>query len=202
LWSFVDRSKISKFFFTNPPGFTRINQENALRAGVMSMSVATSTIDYLKHNQLVITTAESCTAGRVIALLSQVEGAGSCIESGYVVYSPQAKQRLLNVRAYTLETFNLTSCEVAQEMACGALRDSPADVAIATTGLLGPDAVDGIPPGTVCFAWAFRTERGLSVFSRKERFMGGREHVQQAASEHALKWLAHFHQRALAGEQA
>ena len=35
---------------------------------------------------------------------------------------------------------------------------------------------DGIPPGTVCFAWAFRTERGLSVFSRKERFMGGREY--------------------------
>lgn len=166
------------------------------------MSVAASTHDYLKHNQLVITTAESCTAGRIITLLSQVDGGGACIESGYVVYSPQAKQRLLNVRAYTIETFNLTSCEVAQEMVHGALHDSPADVAIATTGILGPDAVDGIAPGTVCFAWAYRTGRGLSVFSRKERFAGSREHVQLAASLHALKWLPHFHQRSLAGEQA
>ncbi|OPA90969.1 ompetence-damaged protein [Pseudomonas fluorescens] len=166
------------------------------------MSVAASTVDYLKRNQLVLTTAESCTAGKIVTLLSQVEGSGSMIESGYVVYSPEAKQRLLGVRAGTIETFNLTSCEVVCEMARGALRDSPADVAVATSGILGPEDVDGIPAGTICFAWAYRTARGLSVFSRKERFMGAREDVQLAASVHALKWLPHFHQRALAGEQA
>lgn len=166
------------------------------------MSVAASIVEYLKRHQLVITTAESCTAGKIITLLSQIDGGGAWIESGYVVYSPQAKQRLLHVRAHTLETFNLTSCEVAREMAQGALRDSPADVAIATTGILGPDAVDGIPPGTICFAWAYRTGRELSVFSRKERFMGSREQVQLAASVHALKSLPHFHLRALAGERA
>lgn len=89
------------------------------------MSVAASIVEYLKHHQLVITTAESCTAGKIITLLSQVDGSGSWIESGYVVYSPEAKQRLLNVRRYTIDTFNLTSCEVAQEMAQGALRDGP-----------------------------------------------------------------------------
>ena len=166
------------------------------------MSVAASIVEYLKHHQLVITTAESCTAGKIITLLSQVDGSGSWIESGYVVYSPEAKQRLLNVRRYTIDTFNLTSCEVAQEMAHGALRDSPADVAVATTGLLGPDGMDGIPPGTVCFAWAYRNGGALSVFSRKERFMGSREQVQLAASLHALKWLPHFHQRAMVGERA
>lgn len=165
------------------------------------MSIAASTIDYLKHHRLVLTTAESCTAGKIITLLSAVEGGGACLESGYVVYSPQAKQRLLNVRAYTIETFNLTSCEVAQEMAQGALRDSPADIAVATTGLLGPQSVDGIPPGTICFAWAYRIGPSLSVFSRKERFMGAREHVQLTAALHALQYLPHFHQRALAGER-
>ncbi|ELQ15426.1 CinA family protein [Pseudomonas poae] len=165
------------------------------------MSVAASTLDYLKHHQLKITTAESCTAGKIITLLSQVDGGGACIESGYVVYSPQAKQRLLNVRAYTIETFNLTSCEVAREMVHGALHDSPANVAVATTGLLGPDALDGIPPGTVCFAWAFRIGQVVSVFSRKEHFSGSREQVQLAASVHALQWLPHFHQRAVAGER-
>lgn len=119
------------------------------------MSIAAATIDYLKQHRLLLTTAESCTAGKIITLLSQVEGSGACIECGYVVYSEEAKQRLLGVSAYTIKTFNLTSCEVAREMAQGALRDSPAQVAVATTGLLGPDSIDGIPPGTVCFAWAF-----------------------------------------------
>ncbi|AZF31689.1 Nicotinamide-nucleotide amidase [Pseudomonas sp. R4-35-07] len=165
------------------------------------MDIAAATIDYLKHHQLTLTSAESCTAGKIITLLSEVRGGGSCIESGYVVYSPEAKQRLLGVRAYTIDTFNLTSCEVAREMAEGALRDSPAQVAVATTGLLGPDDMDGIPAGTICFAWAYRIENRLSIFSRKERFMGSREQVQLDATLHALKWLAHFHQRALAGER-
>ncbi|KRP69707.1 CinA family protein [Pseudomonas paralactis] len=165
------------------------------------MSIAASTIDYLKTRELTLTSAESCTAGKIITLLSEIEGGGACIESGYVVYSPQAKQRLLGVRAYTIETFNLTSCEVAREMAEGALRDSSAHIAVATTGLLGPDDKDGIPAGTVCFAWAYRAGKALSVFSRKERFMGTREQVQLYAALHALKWLPHFHQRALAGER-
>ena len=78
------------------------------------MFVAASTVEYLKRNRLVITTAESCTAGKIITLLSEVDGGGSCIESAYVVYSPEAKQRLLKVRAHTINTFNLTSCEVGR----------------------------------------------------------------------------------------
>ena len=57
------------------------------------MLVATSIVEYLKRNRLVIATAESCTAGKIITLLSEVDGGGACIESGYVVYSPEAKQR-------------------------------------------------------------------------------------------------------------
>ncbi|MBV4455700.1 MULTISPECIES: CinA family protein [Pseudomonas] len=165
------------------------------------MNTAAATIEFLKANELVITTAESCTAGKIITLLSEVAGGGAFIDSGYVVYSPQAKQRLLNVRAYTIETFNLTSCEVAREMAQGALRDSEADVAVATTGILGPDDMDGIPAGTVCFAWAYRSPQGLCLFSRKERFIGSREQVQLYAAVHALERLPYFHERALAGER-
>lgn len=165
------------------------------------MSVAACVVQFLKTNRLVITTAESCTAGKIITLLSEVEGSGAFIDSGYVVYSCEAKQRLLNVRAYTIDTFNLTSCEVAREMAQGALHDSKADVAVATTGILGPDDVDGIPAGTICFAWAYRAGEGLSLFSRKERFVGSREQVQMYAAVHALKLLPYFHQRALAGEK-
>lgn len=156
------------------------------------MSIAAATIDCLKQHRLLLTTAESCTAGKIITLLSQVEGSGACIECGYVVYSEEAKQRLLGVSAYTIKTFNLTRCEVAREMAQGALRDSPAQVAVATTGLLGPDSIDGIPPGTVCFAWAYHLNGVVKVFSRKERFIGSREQVQVLAAEYALKGVVRF----------
>lgn len=162
------------------------------------MSIADITIAYLREHALRLTTAESCTAGKIVTLLSEVEGGGEFIESGYVVYSPEAKQRLLNVSPKTIEAFNLTSCEVALEMALGALRDSSANVAVATTGILGPEDIDGIPAGTICFAWAFQAEQGQSIFTRQLRFFGSRNAVQLLAAEHALESLPDFHLRAMA----
>ncbi|WP_095118532.1 CinA family protein [Pseudomonas sp. Irchel s3f10] len=165
------------------------------------MSIANQTVDYLRRHSLILTTAESCTAGEIVMLLSAVQGSGDLIECGYVVYSPQAKQRLLHVSPDTIEIFNLTSVEVAREMALGALRDSTANVAVATTGILGPEDVDGIAAGTVCFAWAFQLAEENCVFSRQQWFPGTRCEVQSAASEYALQQLPHFHRRALHGER-
>ena len=81
------------------------------------MSIADNAVAYLREQHLLLTTAESCTAGKIVTMLSEVEGSGSFIECGYVVYSPQAKQRLLHVSPHTIETFNLTSVQVAGEMA-------------------------------------------------------------------------------------
>lgn len=135
-------------------------------------------------------TAESCTAGRIVALLAEIPGSGSLVECGYVVYSPEAKQRLLDVSAKTIANFNLTSVEVAREMAIGVLRDSPATAAIATTGLCGNEDVDGIPAGTVCFAWGFVSGKRSCVFTRKHRFFGERDVIQRDAALYALE---HFH---------
>lgn len=157
-------------------------------------------ITYLKDHGLYLTTAESCTAGRIVSLLAEVPHCGDVLESGYVVYSPEAKQRLLGVSPMTVKNFNLTSNEVAREMAIGALRDSPANVAIATTGLCGTEDMDGIPAGTVCFAWGFSGQQRLAVFTRRYRFFGDRAAMQQQAAWYALQRLAHFHQRMLVGE--
>lgn len=89
--------------------------------------------------------------GKIVTLLSEVEGSGELIERDYVVYWPEAKQRLLNVSPNTIQTFNLTRLEGFREMAWGALCDSPANVALATTTILGPDDIYGIPAGTICF---------------------------------------------------
>ncbi|CAI8909222.1 CinA family protein [Pseudomonas soli] len=156
---------------------------------------------YLKQNHLLLTTAESCTAGAMVALLAGVPGTGEVLESGYVVYSAHAKQRLLGVDPQTIERFGLTSEAVAWEMARGALRDSQASVAIATTGVAGPSPESGVSPGTLCFAWAFAGEP-MAVFTCTQRFFGERPDVMRQGALHGLARLAHYHQRWLRGERA
>lgn len=158
-------------------------------------------LEYLKNHKLLLTTAESCTAGAMVALLAELPGTGEVLESGYVVYSPQAKQRLLGVSPHTIERYGLTSEAVAWEMALGALKDSDATVAIAATGVAGPEPQGGVPPGTLCFAWAFAGEP-MAVFTRTQRFFGERAEVMRQGARYGLSRLAHYHQRWLRGESA
>ncbi|MBJ9975824.1 CinA family protein [Pseudomonas sp. S75] len=160
-----------------------------------------TTLHYLKEHQLLLTTAESCTAGAMVTLLAAVPGAGEVLESGYVVYSPSAKRRLLGVSPETIERYGLTSEAVAWEMALGALKDSDASVAIATTGVAGPAPEAGVNPGTLCFAWAFAGEP-MAVFTRTQRFFGERAQVMHEGALYGLSRLAHYHQRWLRGERA
>lgn len=157
-------------------------------------------IDYLKQHHLLVTTAESCTAGAMVALLAETPGIGEVLESGYVVYSPSAKERLVGVDPQTIERHGLTSEAVAREMASGALKDSHATVAIATTGVAGPEPEGSVPPGTLCFAWAFAGEPP-TVFTETKRFSGERAEVMHQAALYGLSRLTHYHQRWLRGER-
>lgn len=142
---------------------------------------------FLDRENLQIVTAESCTAGLIAGALADMPGCGKWFTTGYVTYSPHAKQRLLGVQACTIERFNLTSEEVAREMAGGALRLAEADLAVADTGVAGPGNGDGgIPAGTVCFAWAYRKGKHISMHSETKHFSGERNAVRQAAAIYAL----------------
>ena len=101
--------------------------------------------DYMKRQPLVLVTAESCTAGLIASRLAEVPGAGKLLECAYVVYSPEAKQRCLGVRKETIERYNLTSEEVAREMAAGALSHSDANLAVSNTGVTD-DTDPAYPP--------------------------------------------------------
>jgi PncC family amidohydrolase len=155
--------------------------------------------DYVKAHSLLLSTAESCTAGQMISLLASVPGAGQLLESGYVVYSPEAKQRILHVSPHTIAQHGLTSEQVALEMAHGALQGGPATIAIATTGVAGPDSIEGIAPGTVCFAWLFAIESHCASFTHTHHFDGDRLGVQIAASLYALEQVRQLHEKALHG---
>ncbi|MET0250703.1 MAG: CinA family protein [Novosphingobium sp.] len=105
-----------------------------------------------------VVTAESCTGGLVSAALTEVAGCSAVLDRGFVTYSDDAKRELLGVQPDILDTFGAVSLAVAWAMARGALERSKADVAVAVTGIAGPDGgSEQKPVGMVVFA---RTVRG------------------------------------------
>jgi nicotinamide-nucleotide amidase len=135
-----------------------------------------------------IVTAESCTAGWVAKALTDVPGSSQWFECGYVTYSDAAKQRDLGVAPQTLTGFGAVSEQTAREMAEGALRVSGASVALAVTGIAGPDGgTPEKPVGTVWFCAAARKAQAAHVIAELQHFGGDRESVRSSSVQHALR---------------
>jgi nicotinamide-nucleotide amidase len=101
--------------------------------------------------------AESCTGGLVCAALTEIPGSSEVLDAGYVTYSNEAKIADLHVSEEVVATFGAVSIATAWAMAQGALDSSSADVAVAITGIAGPDGGSpNKPVGTVVFARAER----------------------------------------------
>jgi nicotinamide-nucleotide amidase len=142
---------------------------------------------FLAH-QLRLVTAESCTGGWLSRCVTDLPGSSRWFECGYVTYSNEAKMRDLGVLGSTLERRGAVSEATVSEMAEGALRVSGADIALAITGIAGPDGGTAEKPvGTVWFAVA-RRDTG-SVEARKQRFTGDRDRIRRDSVRYALEWL-------------
>jgi nicotinamide-nucleotide amidase len=118
---------------------------------------AREVIEYNRKAGRRIAVAESCTGGLVSAALTEIPGSSEVFEAGYVTYSNAAKISELNVALDVVETFGAVSVATAWAMAQGALEASGTDVAVAITGIAGPDGgTEQKPVGTVVFARAER----------------------------------------------
>ena len=107
-------------------------------------------LELLKEKNLTLVTAESCTAGLIAAAMSQTEGASMTLHGSFVVYTKKNKTKALGVSARHLKAKGSVTRTVAEQLLAGALRRSPADVALAVTGVLGPERdEDGNPVGLV-----------------------------------------------------
>lgn len=136
-----------------------------------------------------LATAESLTAGAVVARLVDVPGASDVVVGGAACYSYEAKTRLLEVDAALLERTGAVTAEVAAAMAEGAQRLYDADLAVSTTGVAGPGPdARGVPAGTVHLGIA---GRGRPTRTREVRLSGGRAAVRALAVQAALEELAH-----------
>ena len=96
-------------------------------------------VNMLIEKDLTIGTVESCTGGMISARLTNVPGVSAVLKNCFVTYSNKAKRKLVGVKKETLEKHGAVSKQVAKEMAKGLARLHKTDVAIAVTGIAGPD---------------------------------------------------------------
>lgn len=138
-----------------------------------------------------IAVAESCTGGLVGAALTEISGSSDVFEASFVTYSNEAKMKLLGVSTDVLETFGSVSIANAWAMAQGALIRAEVDVAVAITGIAGPDGgSEKKPVGTVVFARAERDALPDKIKAERREFGDlGRGGVRLQAALCALELL-------------
>ena len=155
------------------------------------VETARKVIDANRSRGKRIAVAESCTGGLISAALTEIPGSSEVFQAGYVTYANEAKMSMLGVSEDVLETFGAVSVAVAWAMAQGALARSGAEVAVAITGVAGPEGgTSQKPVGTVVFA---RARRGADpkeiVADRKDFGDLGRGGVRLQAALCALELL-------------
>ncbi len=135
-----------------------------------------------------LATAESCTGGWVGKACTDIAGSSQWFECGFVTYSNAAKVRDLGVSERTLADHGAVSEATVREMAVGALRVSGVDVAVAISGIAGPDGgTPAKPVGTVWFGLASRRGTEVSVITQVHVFAGDRELIRRRSVERALQ---------------
>ena len=112
--------------------------------------------------------AESCTGGLVSAALTEIAGSSAMFDRGFVTYSNESKREALGVPEDIIDTFGAVSAATVWAMAQGALERSDADIAVAISGIAGPDGgTEFKPVGTVAFACSLKGSEKVNAEERK-----------------------------------
>jgi nicotinamide-nucleotide amidase len=154
---------------------------------VLAVRAAASLLD----RKIKVAFAESCTGGYVGKLITDVPGSSRWFECGFVTYSNESKQRQLGVSAASLDLHGAVSEQVVLEMAVGALVASQARLAVAISGVAGPDG--GTTRHPVGDVWFGRTTRSpddsVGAVAIHRRFSGDRDSIRRHSAAYALELL-------------
>ncbi len=151
--------------------------------GVDEDSLAVAVGRLLLERGLMLGTAESCTGGLIAATLTETPGSSRWFKGGVVAYANEVKEHLLGVDPKLLTRFGAVSGETARAMAEGARRHLGCDIAVAATGIAGPDGGSPDKPvGTVHLGLAI----GDTVTDRLCRLTGSRRHIQEKTAQTAI----------------
>ncbi|MGI5891511.1 MAG: CinA family protein [Bacillota bacterium] len=146
-------------------------------------------VEKLIAANLFLATAESCTGGGIAAEITSIAGSSKCFGYGIVSYSNKAKEQILTVPASTLSRFGAVSEQTAAAMAQGLLSLSQADIAIAVTGIAGPEGgSEEKPVGLVYIALA----AAETLWVRRHVFSGTRADVRRQTVDEALALVMEY----------
>ena len=141
----------------------------------------------LRARQRMLAVAESCTGGWIAKVITDVSGSSGWFDRGFVTYSNAAKAELLGVPKSVLVTHGAVSAETVAAMASGVLARARADVAVAVSGIAGPEGGSADKPvGTVYLAWALRQQ---AVQVEHRQFAGDRDTVRRQTVIAALQGI-------------
>ena len=133
-----------------------------------------------------VSVAESCTGGLVAASITEVSGSSAYFLGGIVSYANTAKEALLDVPSSVLQAHGAVSAQVARAMADGALARFGADLAVAITGVAGPEGGTAEKPVGLVYV-GLSSAAGADV--RRLHLVGDRREIRAAATRAALEWL-------------
>ena len=152
-------------------------------------TLAEQVLEAARRQGVRIATAESCTGGLIAGLLTEIPGSSDVVDRGFVTYSNQAKADLLGIPMALIDDHGAVSQAVACAMAEGALRNSPAQLAVAVTGIAGPGGGTADKPVGLVHVAAAR--EGRPVLHEEHRFGDiGRTAIRLKTVAAALTLLA------------
>ncbi|MGA7456805.1 MAG: CinA family protein [Methyloceanibacter sp.] len=125
----------------------------AIEVDARLLAQAAELLEACRAHGETVTVAESCTGGLVAGALTAIPGSSDVFERGFVTYSNSAKSEMLGVPFWLIERHGAVSEDVVRAMTGGALTHSRASLAVAVTGIAGPDGgTIEKPVGLVHFA--------------------------------------------------
>jgi len=157
-------------------------QADAESAGT---GLAAQIVSLLTQRRQTVAVAESLTGGLLGAAITTVPGASAVFRGGVIAYATDVKAALLGVPAALLAERGAVDPEVAGAMAAGVRERLGASVGAATTGVAGPDAADGKPPGTVHIAVCAAGGTVVQTLA----LSGGRDEIRRDTVERSLRLL-------------
>ena len=152
------------------------------------LALAEKIIREFSAEELMVSTAESCTGGLIAGALTEISGSSAVVDRGFVTYTNTAKMEMLGVQEHTLARFGAVSEETARQMVHGALFRSRAAFAVAVTGIAGPGGGSAEKPvGLVHLA--AKSRQGALMHHKMLYGDIGRDKVRLATVKTALEML-------------
>ncbi|MDP4083106.1 MAG: competence/damage-inducible protein A [Bacillota bacterium] len=154
--------------------------------GYNNSSLIQELVKGLKDKKLTISAAESLTGGKFQQEFTSIPGTSALLKGGVVCYTNEVKQKLLNVKTETIESYGVVSSECARELAENVALLTNSDIGISFTGVAGPDELEGKPAGTVYIGISIK---GKGTFAEKLTLGGTREAIRTRSVKYGCYYL-------------